>query len=75
MAKKQSQSPDHKADGFGHIPQRPARLDTSQRTTHGPFNGSHARAVQRKVNERQGQSPFDADPKKQAPPKPPRGSR
>ena len=75
MAKKQSKTPDVHSDGYGQSKQHPAKLDKSQSTTHGPFNSEHARAVQRKINERQGQSPFDGDPKKHAPPPKPRGGR
>ena len=75
MAKKQSKSPDHRSDGYGQSKQHPANTDQSQKLTHGPFNSTHAAAVNRAINERKGQSPFDADPKKHPAPKPPRGAR
>lgn len=75
MAKKRTPAPTFQNDGYANSKQRPATLDNSQQQTHGPFNSTHAAAVNRAINERKGQSPFDADPKKHPAPKPPRGGR
>ena len=75
MAKKQNPAPDYHNDGYGHSTQHPATRDDSQQKTHGPFNSTHAAAVNRKIEEHTGQEPFAADPKKHPIPKPPRGSR